>query len=133
MRVCFHFEPSSRDVSSGMEHSLHQWHELLYSFGVDVAYVINTTDSVIKSVNDSIDFIEVEGISDVPGPVVAISIGNHANHRNNKFPDNAVVYIGGSAGTQYVDAEHFTIPSRAVLYPREAAAIVLEEQWQLRL
>jgi len=120
------------DVSSGTIHAAHQWHELLLGFGVTGAYVVNTSGAEFPQVNDSLVFHEVEDLAQVPGPIVGIEQGDHPNHRGVSFPDDCCIAIGGAYGLSGLD-EYFTIPTPAALYPREAAAIVLEEQWQLRL
>lgn len=134
MRLAFHFEPFDVDVSSGTIHAAHQWHELLMAFGIAEAFVVNTSGMEFPQVNDSLVFHEVESVESIPGPLIVIEQGNNPNHRGYIFPDDATICIGGAYGVPMgLNAEYLSIPTPAALYSREAAAIVLEEQWQLRL
>lgn len=103
------------------------------AFGVTHLAVINKSGEDFPQINGGVKVREVVGTYELYGPKVAIEQGDHPNHRGTMFRDDAWIIIGGHQGLSHIDADFYTIPTQVALYPREAAAIVLENQWQLRL
>lgn len=132
MRVCIHHEAFDRDVSSGNDHAAHQWHELCSAFGVTHLAVINESGEPFLQINDSVEVTEITSLDDLDGPMVGFEVGNFPNHRGTQFNDDCWLVFGGAIGIP-TGMRTYTIPTPVALYPREAAAIVLENQWQLRL
>lgn len=133
MKLCIWHEPLDVDVSSGTDHARYQWHELANAFGITEVYVVNTTDSKFNSVNRSVSFLEISSLDEINESLIAIEQGEYPNHRDHRFPEDCCIVIGGAMGVLGLNADYYTIPTPVALYPREAAAIVLENQWQLRL
>lgn len=142
MKVCFYHQDRDVDVSSGTEHARHQWHETCMSFGVTELAVINETDTPYKPVNDSLPVTEYATIDDfmeaTQGEYYFIEQGDYPSHREITSPNGHWVCIGGTQGLPRDltsdadhDIEYFTINAEAILYPREAAVIILEHMWAL--
>jgi len=134
MKVCFYHQNFDIDVSSGTNHSKHQWHELCYAFGVTECAVINETKDDYKSVNDSIKIKNYKSLNQFlkreKGKKFFVEVGDHKSHRKAKIGKDDWVIIGGTSGIpDGLDGEYITIENaKTVLYPREAAAIVLAGQ-----
>ncbi len=124
MKVCFHYEDFDRDVSSGTSHSIHQWHELLYAFGVTEVAVINSKRNKIKAVNDSVKMTNYKSLDDflaVNDNVCFVEQGGE-DYRDFDFSKYEWLILGGCSGLPRSDV---SLPTPVALYPREAAAIIL--------
>ncbi len=131
-RVCFHHLPFDEDVSSGTDHALHQWVELLMGFGVSEAAVIDevgigefqfpaqlevtrysTLDLFLKATSNH-TFVEQGGPD-----FRTVSVG----------PDTWLIF----GGWRTLPKPDISLPTTTAFYAREAAAIVLGGlTWPLR-
>lgn len=129
MKLCIHFEEFDRDVSSGTDHALHQWHELCLAFGVTELAVVNLSGEPVHAINDSLPVVEFETLDAFceAHPKNYFLEQGGPDHIGVKIPDDGWLVIGASYGLPRSD---LSIPVTAALYPREAAAIVLEAQWR---
>lgn len=139
MRVCFWHEDFDTDVSSGTEHAVHQWHETITAFNVKHVAVINEAEHVFAPPSDSYKFESFSSFPDFlksygTDELFFVEKGDFTNHRQVWIPATSWVIIGGAYGLPMdrPDTTYVTIPTRASLYPMHAAAIVLENQKQLR-
>lgn len=128
-KVCFYYQAFDRDVSSGTVHALYQWHELCFGLGVSELAVINQTDDPIVPINESLpvsEFDTLESFCDLNPNHLFVEVGG-PDHREVHVPEDTWLVFGGAAGLPRAD---LSLPINTALYPREAAAIVLENQWR---
>lgn len=142
MKVCFYHQDRDVDVSSGTDHARHQWHETCMAFGVTELAVINETETAYTAVNDSLPVTEYPTfqafLDATNGEYYFIESGEYPSHRQIDTPNDHWVCIGGTGGLPEGltgDAQHnieyFSIKAETILYPREAAVIILEHMWAL--
>jgi len=132
MKICFFHQPFDVDVSSGTDHARHQWHELASAFGVTKMAVINETYDEFSPVNSTIKVHKYNNLSSFLKRKMCIFVeqGDYPNHRSVRIPADHWIVFGGAQGLpRNLDGKYITIPTKTALYPRQAAAIILENQW----
>jgi tRNA(Leu) C34 or U34 (ribose-2'-O)-methylase TrmL len=137
MKLCFYHQPFDVDVSSGTVHARHQWHELAHAFGVTEMAVVNQTTDRFSSVNESIKISEYNSLTDfiqskkhLHANCVFVEQGPYPDHRTRVIDPDTWIVFGGTQGLPPNPlGDTITIKTKAALYPRQAAAIILENQW----
>ena len=132
MKICIFHQPFDIDVSSGTDHARHQWHELVCAFGVTEMAVINQTKDEFGPVNDRVRVTEYRSLNAffLGKRCVFVEQGPFPDHRGVRVPADHWIVFGGAQGLPLnLDGQYMTIPTRTSLYPRQAAAIILENQW----
>ena len=132
MKLCFYHQKFDIDVSSGTEHALSQWHELAMAFGVTEIAIINETDDEIKQINEDITITQypsLEEFLDDNSNFIFVEMDGENHHQHNI--DNDAWYVfGGYQGIPTNLEPRIKIDTKVALYPREAAAIILENIWR---
>lgn len=140
MRLCIWHQNFDADISSGTLHSTHMWHETCAAFGVTHLAVINESEHKFSPPSRAYEFesfstFEAFKTVHAAEGMVYVELGDFPNHREVLISDTNWLIVGGTAGLPLGEpgVQYVTIPTQTILYPREAAAIVLENQWQSRL
>lgn len=102
------------------------------AFEVSELAVVNCTDHEIIRVNDSLNVTEYRNLDDFMelfgSDAVFVEQGDFKNHRDYVASSHEWMVIGPSVGLPY-HSKTITIPTPVSLYPQQAAAIILENQW----
>ena len=132
MKLCFYHQDFDLDVSSGTEHAISQWHELAMAFGVKEIAIINETNDEIPCLNENIDIKEYKSLDEfiLNNENIIFVEMDGVSHRECKLDIDAWYIFGGYKGIPIDLQPRIKINTPVALYPREAAAIILEYLWQ---